>query len=597
MLQKPALQAHHDGSPQYVRPVGAGLGEPVELRLWTDLDLGVTAVHLRVVVDGEPHFTAVIPDAQAHGRQWWSVRMMLENPSVSYRFLLQTSHGALVLTGLGLFDRDVSDAHDFRLCATAQTPAWSADAVGYQIFCDRFAAGGVEYPSPLPGWAVAADWATPLASNTPDGVRQLYGGTLWGVIDHLDHLADLGIDLLYLTPFFPAESNHRYDSTTFDHVDPLLGGDEALQALCSAARERGIRVIGDLTLNHTGVHHDWFRTAQTDPTSDEAAFYHFEDDPAGPGYACFWGIPSLPKLDHRSAELRRRLYDGPDSVVARYVRDLGLSGWRIDVAQSAGIHAGSDLNAEVARLTRRTLDALDPDLYLVAEIQHDASAALQGDGWQGTMAYSWFTRPVWSWLAGADVESQWGVPVSFARLDGAAMVAQMDEFTSQIPWSARQASLTLLDSHDTARFHTVAGGSDVQLTGISMMMALPGIPMLFAGDEYGVDGTGLEDSRRPFPWGGPRDETLHAAVRLLVALRREHPALSRGSMRWVEVTPDAVLFERTLDDEQILVQVARCDHAPLRADRGLVSLLGGVHVEAGEALPAGPGYGIWAVRA
>ena len=68
-------------------------------------------------------------------------------------------------------------------------------------------------------------------------------------------------------------------------------------------------------------------------------------------------------------------------------------------------------------------------------------------------------------------------------------------------------------------------------------------------------------------------------------------------MRWVEVTPDAVLFERTLDDEQILVQVARCDHAPLRADRGLVSLLDGVHVEAGEALPSGPGYGIWAVRA
>ena len=162
----------------------------------------------------------------------------------------------------------------------------------------------------------------------------------------------------------------------------------------------------------------------------------------------------MPNISETETELRRRLYDGPDSVVARYVRDLGLSGWRIDVAQSAGIHAGSDLNAEVARLTRRTLDALDPDLYLVAEIQHDASAALQGDGWQGTMAYSWFTRPVWSWLAGADVESQWGVPVSFARLDGAAMVAQMDGagptsppttsrrsgLTSGVPWSTRSGS-------------------------------------------------------------------------------------------------------------------------------------------------------------
>ena len=83
--------------------------------------------------------------------------------------------------------------------------------------------------------------------------------------EHLDHLERLGVNLLYLTPVFPARSNHRYDASTFDEVDPLLGGDDALVRLVEEAHRRGIRVIGDLTSNHSGDAHEWFRAAQADP--------------------------------------------------------------------------------------------------------------------------------------------------------------------------------------------------------------------------------------------------------------------------------------------------------------------------------------------
>ena len=119
---------------------------------------------------------------------------------------------------------------------------------------------------------------------------------------------------LYLTPFFPAESNHRYNASTFDRIDPLLGGDAAFARLADAAHARGMRLMGDLTTNHCGNTHEWFQAAVADPTSVEAGFYFFTQHPDQ--YAAWWDLPQMPIFDHRSPELRRRLYDGPDSVVA-----------------------------------------------------------------------------------------------------------------------------------------------------------------------------------------------------------------------------------------------------------------------------------------
>ena len=163
----------------------------------------------------------------------------------------------------------------------------------YQVFPDRFARSAAADDRPTPAGpcrrsgttrrSTAASRTTPL---------QLYGGDLDGITEHLDHVAGLGADTALPDPGLPGESNHRYNASTFDQVDPLLGGDEAIPRLIDAAHARGLRVLGDLTSNHTGDTHEWFLAAAATPTSAERAFYYFAADGSHDGWKGHARCPS-----------------------------------------------------------------------------------------------------------------------------------------------------------------------------------------------------------------------------------------------------------------------------------------------------------------
>ena len=176
----------------------------------------------------------------------------MHNPVTGYRFLLDGgTSGYRFVNGTGVHERTVSDAMDFRLSAYAAPPAWLADSSFYQVFPDRFASSGA--PRQWGPWATMSAWDDPVDTDGRRSVHQVYGGDLAGIEAHLDHIAALGMNGLYVTPFFPAPSSHRYDADTFEHVDPNLGGDDALASLAKACHNRGMRVIGDLTINHVGA--------------------------------------------------------------------------------------------------------------------------------------------------------------------------------------------------------------------------------------------------------------------------------------------------------------------------------------------------------
>ncbi|MDY7090516.1 MAG: alpha-amylase family glycosyl hydrolase, partial [Actinomycetota bacterium] len=366
---------HHDGSELYVSDPAPALGDTVTVLVRVPRGTGVARVHLRSVRDGEPVFTSATVDRKDGGDTWWRAELTAHNPITGYRFLLGTTSGVRWLTAYGVTNHDVPDSTDFRLVAQPPAPRWARDAVVYQIFPDRYARSPAADLRETPDWAIRAEsWDEPVEPG-PDATRVLYGGDLDGIARRLDHVTALGANTIYLTPFFPARSNHRYDAAGFDRVDPLLGGDRALERLSAAARERGVRLIGDLTTNHTGDAHPWFAA--------RPEFYY-------PGV--FWlGVPSLPKLNWADPGLRREFR----AIVQQWLSEpYGLSGWRVDVANMTGRHGADDLNHEVATLLRRAvLDGL-----LSAEHGHDATGDLDRDGWHGTMNYAGFTRPVWSWL-------------------------------------------------------------------------------------------------------------------------------------------------------------------------------------------------------
>ena len=564
----PALP-HHDGSDLYVSHRAPALGDTVTVWLRVPTAYRPERVWVRTAPDGEPHWDVAKLDRSTDHESWWCADVDVRNPVTRYRFLMDGgASGYRWVNAAGTFTRDVTDAADFWLTTFAPPPAWLDDAVVYQVFPDRFANSGAERH--WPSWARPTAWHEPVDQAWQVSTRQMYGGDLPGITQHLDHIAALGANTLYLTPFFPAESAHRYNAQAFDRVDELLGGDAALIELIEAAHRRGMRFVADLTTNHTGDTHDWFRTARINRDSTEASFYFFNGD--GPDdYVGWFDVPTLPKLDHRAGALTERMLAGPDSITGMWLREpYGIDGWRIDVANMTGRYADVDANHAVATAMRATMAEVSPDAWLVAEHCYDASGDLRGDGWHGTMNYAGFTRPVWSWLGDPQHRLQvMGYPAHRPAIGGDAAAATMTDFVAAMPWHSTTASLTLLGSHDTARWRSAAGSTARQIAGAGLLLSYPGVPMIYYGDEVGLTGATSDLGRVPMPWDQSRwDRSTFDAYRTLVAARRTSPALQRGGLRWLHADDDCVVVAREAagDDPAMVVHVARNAHQPVSID-------------------------------
>ena len=572
------LLPHHDGSGLHA-PRQVALGDEALLRVRVPAGWGrATRVWLRSIQDGEPRYEPCTGLGEADGWAWWEGAMTVTNPVARYRFLLEAGRRYWTLNAQGLFCRDVSDYADFRLTTFPAAPQWLRAGTMYQIFPDRFArsAGASVHPVPdgaVPDWAVPCSWdATPVAGTGPDTPYQFFGGDLGGITERLDHIQGLGADVIYLTPFFPARSNHRYDASTFASVDPLLGGDQALVELVEAAHARGLKVMGDLTANHSGDAHEWFRRALAEPGSAEAGYYYFNDDHSG--YEAWYGVPSLPKLNWTSEGLRERFVLADDSPVARWLKPpFNLDGWRIDVGNMTGRLGATDLNQDVARLIAGRVREINPEAALLAEATNDAAPDFSGEHWHGAMTYSNFTRPLWSWLAGdAPHVNFFGTPLPGPNRTGAEdFLATHLDLAAAFSWGVRQQNMNALNSHDTARAATVMidGG---QRLGAVLMFTLPGVPVVFAGDEFGLKGHNGEASRTPMPWNDPDRvlDDLQDDYAALAALRRDQPALTGGGIRWLHADGDALAFVRETAGASVLVVVTR-DAADVHLAPGTLS--------------------------
>lgn len=566
------LLPHHDGSGLHA-PQEPALGDQARLRIRVPSGWGrASRVWLRSVHDGEPRYTSCVNLGEADGWVWWEADMPVTNPVARYRFLIEAGQRYWHLNAQGLFARDVSDYADFRVTTYPAGPSWLREGTMYQVFPDRFARSAGASARPVPDWAVPADWDTTgvegASAQTP---LQFFGGDLPGITEHLGHIQALGVDIIYLTPFFPARSNHRYDASTFSAVDPVLGGDEALVALVEAAHARGLKVLGDLTANHSGDAHEWFRRALAEPASDEAGYYYFSADHST--YEAWYGVPSLPKFNWASAGLRDKFVLADDSAVARWLLPpFNLDGWRIDVGNMTGRLGETDVNQDVARLIANRVHAINPDAALLAEATNDAAPDFSGEHWHGAMTYSNFTRPLWAWLAGdAGHVNFFGTPLPGPpRIAAEDFLATHLDLAAAFSWDVRLQNMNALNSHDTARAATAMVDGGQQL-GAVLMFTLPGVPVVFAGDEFGLKGDNGEFSRTPMPWTDPgripADLTgLYAA---LTALRRGQPALTAGGIRWLHARGDALAYIREAADSAVLVVVAR-DAAELALAAGLL---------------------------
>ena len=191
------------------------------------------------------------------------------------------------------------------------------------------------------------------------------------------------------------------------------------------------------------------------------------------------------------------------------------------------------------------------------------------------MTYPSFTRPVWGWLSeptgvpyldanGVEQTEAWffGQPIGgIPRYTAREFVDAVVRFTAGIPWRVRLGNMQPLDTHDTARFATNAAPGTIPVA-VGLSMTLPGLPVVFAGDEFGLVGADGELSRTPIPWDAAAEPEVAerlALYRELVGLRRAHAVLATGGLRWVHVDDAGVAFVRESADESVLVLAARGD--------------------------------------
>jgi alpha-glucosidase len=236
----------------------------------------------------------------------------------------------------------------------------------------------------------------------------------------------------------------------------------------------------------------------------------------------------------------------------------------------------------------------------VGEYWNDFQPDVDGRGWHGVMNYAGFLRPVWWWLRKEASHSRAFDVFTTApapAYGGAEAAAAMQAFRAGLPWDVSLQSWLPLDTHDTPRFRTVSGSRERQLVGVGLQMTTPGVPMIFAGDELGLEGRSGYEARRTMPWEEPGlwDAELLREYRRLVALRRSSDALARGGLRYVHAGDDAIVYLRETNVERILCLAARAPHEPIAVPFEDLETLYGDDAQDGVLPSHGPAFHAWRV--
>jgi alpha-glucosidase len=330
--------------------------------------------------------------------------------------------------------------------------------------------------------------------------------------------------------------------------------------LRQALDARQMRYILDIVPNHCGYWHPWFQAARANPQAPEAEFFSFNRHPDE--YASWLGVWTLPKLNYRSPELRRRMISAPDAVFRYWLQPpFSADGWRIDVANMLARQGESQLGPQIARDIRQAVKETNPQAYLLGENFFDASPQLQGDQWDAVMNYSGFRKPLLYWLSGFK-QGAWGLKeqiTSPAPFSTAALVSTWRAHLGAIPWAVALQQFNLLNSHDTPRLRTAVGGSEAlhKLAAI-LLFTFPGVPCLYYGDEVGLQDLPRLNSRGTMPWDPAGwDHDLLAFYKKLIHLRRSSPILQTGSLQIIAVEEDALAYLRQNEAGRILVIAQR----------------------------------------
>jgi len=438
--------------------------------------------------------------------------------------------------------------------AKLSSPAWVNDAIFYQIFPDRF-----RKASSYKALGAYAPWGSaPTAHN-------FMGGNLRGIIEGLDHIADLGCNAIYLCPIFSSTSNHRYHTNDYFAIDPILGTEQDFDDLVKAVHARKMRLVLDGVFNHCSRGLFQFNSLlECGADSPFRDWFHVDSfplnayGPNAPNYRCWWNLPALPKFNTGTAEVREFLWSVGEHWIKR-----GADGWRLDVPNEID-------DDSFWQEFRRRVKAANPEAYIVGEIWEDPARWLAGDQFDGVMNYP---------ARRAILETQF--PEAMSKRDNLSTGEPESTLPAQTELSAEMqtrlaellceklcaaypadqfgTSLSLLGSHDNIRLATLGKScEDQQSIAWALLLFLPGAPSIYAGDELGLEGGKDPDNRRCFPWDEFAERKKgwrFPLLQQLISLRKRFAALRHGQFGCC-AEGQGILLWRELGAERLELRIA-----------------------------------------
>jgi glycosidase len=403
-------------------------------------------------------------------------------------------------------------------------PEWSKGVIYYQIFPERFRNGNKENdPKYTNNWYGPYDTAS-LGSNG------FFGGDLEGVIQSIDYLNELGIEAIYFNPIFESVSSHKYDTKDYMKIDPHFGDEKVFEEMVNKLKENNIKVILDGVFNHSGdeffAMQDIFKNQQKSKYLDWYYIKKFPVRKSSDSYESWWGYADLPKLNLDNFQVRSYIIQ----VLGKWM-SYGIDGWRLDAVD-------------------QVKDSFWELFYYPIVKEINPNTIISGEYWKDSTHY--FNYPAF------DVVMNYlfrDAVLGYAKGGSASNFVKNTDYLKEYPPQIIHSLWNMLDSHDTARVITELNGDINKLKiAVGIQMTFVGAPVIYYGDEIGLDGGKDPWCRKPFPWD---EEFWNMDVfeyyKSLIKLRKEHEAVRYGEYEVIKKKLGALVYRRFTESDEIIV--------------------------------------------
>lgn len=459
------------------------------------------------------------------------------------------------LGGEGKIYYDFPNYYQITVYEEYKIPSWYKEGIIYQIFVDRFFNGnedGVILNKKKNSFIYGNWYDEPMYIRDNNGnIKRwdFYGGNLRGVIEKLDYIKSLGVNIIYMNPIFDAVSCHKYDTGDYENIDEMYGTNNDFKELCKKAEEKGIRIILDGVFSHTGSDSRYFNKygnygelgAYESKYSKYYKWYRFYDYPNS--YECWWGFENQPNVEELEKTYSDYIVNSENSIIAKWLR-LGASGWRLDVAD--------ELPDEFIQMIKERMKSEKEDSVLIGEVWEDAS---------NKVSYSKRRK----YLLGNELDSVTNYPYRNIISDFLNEEISSQDFYKVImsikenyPRENFYSNMNLLGNHDTERILTVLKENLNKLKlALCLQMTLPGVPLIYYGDEVGLLGNKDPENRKTYPWGRENKKVL-SYYSFFGNFRKNEEILRKGDFYIFKDTPeDVIAFKRVYKEKEMIILVNR----------------------------------------